>query len=231
MKPVHVLLAALPLLLASEAAAQPRRGTWTVRQGDAPLVEGSGRAVREARRVAGFDAIEANGPARVEVVVGPAFAVEVEIDDNLTGNIVAQVEKGRLRIEERGSFMTRRQPIVRVRMPALTAISLKGSGEARIEGMAGGALALANQGSGGFHATGRADAVTLALSGSGASDLSGLRADAVTVSLSGSGSARVHAERRLEASVSGSGSLAYSGRAQSIKVVSRGSGSVRRIGG
>lgn len=231
MKPIHVLIAALPLLLATQAEAQSRRGSWTVRNHGAPLVEGSGKIVRDARRLAGFDAIEANGAARIEIAVGPAFGVEVETDDNLTANIVARVENGRMYIEERGSFMTRRQPVVRIRMPVLNAVSMKGSGDARVDGLRGGTIALASQGSGALHAAGRADQVTLALSGSGATDLTRLRADSVTVRLSGSGSARVHAEQRLDAVVNGSGSLGYAGRAQSLKVVSRGSGSIRRIDG
>ena len=231
MKPLPILAAAAAMLLPTAVCAQAE-GTsrsWVVTQTGHPIVEGSGKYVRQARSAAAFDEIESTGATRIEVVVGGAPGIEVEADDNLLGHVVTKVERGRLRVYEEGSFRTSRAPVVRISLGKLNGVSLKGSGDADIRGLHGGEVALASHGSGGFLvSSGSVDQVRLALSGSGRTDLSRLKAERVNVVLSGSGTARVRAERAIEAVLSGSGEILYGGPAREVDVITHGTGKIRR---
>jgi hypothetical protein len=224
-----LLVLAAPLLLATPAFAQTSRQTITVRHNHAAIVQGSGIYVRDARTVAPFTAIESTGPERIEIVIGSAPSIEVEIDDNLRGNLTTRVENGVLRIGSTGGFQIARAPIVRVTMPRVRAITLSGSGGADITGLAGGDLTLTNRGSGAFRAApGRVDRLTLNLSGSGDLDLARLQARNVAISLLGSGTARIRASDTITGRVSGSGTLFYGGSAPTVDVRAVGTGTVQR---
>jgi hypothetical protein len=221
---------AVSLLLATPAFAQTSHQTITVRHDDAPLVQGSGSYAREARPTAAFTEIEASGAERLEIVVGDARSVEVEIDDNLLQHLTTRVEKGVLKIGSRGSFRVARAPVVRITLPRLAAIRTSGSGDAEIRGLVGGDLTLVSRGSGGFRVPGgRVDRLTLDLSGSGETDLTRLDVRDATVDVLGSGTARVRATDAITARVSGSGDLIYSGPASNVAIRTTGSGSARRI--
>lgn len=229
MKP-FLVLAVAPLFLAAPACAQSSHGSIIVNRDNEPVVQGSGRYVREARAAGSFSAIESVGSERLEIAVGAAPSVEIEIDDNLLGNLTTRIENGVLKIGSKGSFSTTRAPVVRVTLPSLEAVRLSGSGDAEIRGLQGGTLSLDSRGSGGFHApSGRADRVTLRLAGSGESDLTRLQVAHFAVDLSGSGEARIRADDSIDATVNGSGAVLYGGAAADVEVQVNGTGSARRI--
>lgn len=186
--------------------------------------------MRDARALTGFSAIEAAGAEQVEIAVGGAASVEVEVDDNLVGNITTRVEDGVLKIGSKGSFSTTRAPVVRITLPSLTAVSMSGSGDAEIRGLSGGELTLNSRGSGRFSTpSGHLDKVSLNLMGSGDSDLTKLSVTNFVVSLNGSGTARIRASEAISARVNGSGTVYYGGDARTVEVRVNGTGSVKRI--
>ncbi len=231
-----VAFAAAPL--AVEAIAQDRGSgsSWTnisrdggwisVQRNRETQIEGSGRIVRRARASERFDSVHVMGPARLELVVGPRHSIEVETDDNLTDLIGSRVAGGELIIEPRGSFRTRTAPFVRITTPTLERLRLQGSGDGRVQGLAGGNVEVVSQGSGDLIMSGRAARVTAKLYGSGNAFLADVRAPHIDVAVFGSGLARVHATGTLSAAVYGSGAIAYSGNPSEVRRSIHGSGSI-----
>jgi hypothetical protein len=205
-------------------------GRISVRQNNEPMVEGSGRIVRRPRAAAAFDSVEVNGPAHLEVAVGGRPSIEVQIDDNLVGNIVTETRGGALSIRTTGSFRTRTAPVVRVTAPTLARLQSIGSGNVRITGQRGDRLELDMKGSGNLIVDGQSRAVIASLYGSGNADLTRLAAADLSVNLYGSGNARVHAERDLSAAVYGSGSIGFSGQPARLRQSVHGTGRITRIG-
>lgn len=193
-----------------------------------PTITGSDKIAREQRQLADFTAIHASNSANIIVTVGKAYSVEVAADDNIIGNITTTSKNGVLSIGSTGSYSTKSSPVVTITMPQLTAVKLKGSGSARIDGMRGGALELDGTGSGGFKVSGRADLVKLNISGSGSANLSGLDVRDADVSIYGSGSANIRATGRLRADVFGSGNIRYSGT-DDVQERVHGSGKITRL--
>lgn len=217
------------LVLASAAAAYDG-SRITVRRDGERIIEGSGRAGRAARAATPFVAIELEGPADLEVSVGPAESIEVEADDNLLDLITTDLDGGTLRIGTRGSFRTRITPVVRVTVRELERLKLRGSGDARIAGVEAGRLDLVLEGSGDIEAEGRAETVSADLYGSGNIELGRLAAPAFEVSLYGTGDVRLHSTGTLSAAVYGTGRVEYSGEPRLLRRDVYGPGSIGRIG-
>ena len=81
----------------------------------------------------------------------------------------------------------------------------------RVDGLDADAFDVRVTGAGDVAAAGRAQRVTLDISGAGDADLAELAADDARVELSGAGDAEVSAAHVLDAEVSGAGDLAYFG--------------------
>jgi hypothetical protein len=219
----------------SVALAQPRpvhtsSTTLSVQRDDEPMVQGSGRVVRQVRPAGEFAAIEVGDSITIEVAIGGARTIEVEADDNLIGRITTRTEGGVLRLGMIGSYRTHFIPTVRLTVPAIERIDLQTSGNARILGLRGGRLRLTSNGSGRFIADGWVEHVSAAFSGSGGAELADLRAEDVEIVIDGSGRAAVNVTRRLTATLNGSGQVIYSGNPESVETQVNGSGSISPAG-
>jgi hypothetical protein len=196
-------------------------GEWS---GD--IVRGSGHAATQEREAGDFRAISIRTCADARIRVGEPASVRVTADDNLIDHVVTRVEEGVLVIEiDRGSYSFKTDIVVDVALPELDAVRISGSGDAAIEGLAGGSLELEVSGSGDVVAHGTVDSLVAAISGSGDLLLYGLRARSAKVSISGSGDVQVDVAESLSASISGSGDVRYRGSPQVQRHVA-GSGSV-----
>lgn len=238
------------------------RRTWLIAMAGGPLAAGgaqarttgSGRVVQEARPLANIMAMAVAGPFEVTVRQAAQPALSLSGDDNLLPLVETMVEAGRrgptLHIRlQRGASVSTRSPIrVTVDVVKLEALSLAGSGQARVDGLKSPSLVLSVAGSadarldkldvdrlevgiagsGRVHATGKAGQLKLSISGSGDADLKELVADEVRVSVAGSGDAEVTAQQSLSISVAGSGDVTYGGAVGSIRQSVAGSGKVRR---
>lgn len=200
----------------------------TVRHDDGPITIGSGKIVTDTRTTAPFTAIDASDASDLVITLGATYSVSVTADDNLLSRIATTSRNGVLQIETSGSYSTRKSPVITITLPSLSAVKLRGSGDARISGLRGGVLTLSGNGSGDFTATGSADQVTLRINGSGDADLCKLDARAVDAAIRGSGSACVRASQTLNAAVSGSGDIKYTGAAAVTQSVS-GTGEISRL--
>lgn len=200
---------------AAPALSTERAGrSITVNRDDSPVLVGSGTRAQQQRSIAPFTAIEASDASDLVITIGAAQSVRVEADDNLLSHIETTTRNGVLYIRSTGSYSTYKPPVVTITLPSLSGVRMRGSGDARITGIRGGALSLEGIGSGDFHVTGQADTVSAKIKGSGDIDLRALDARDVDAAIYGSGSARVRASHSLRAAVYGSGDIAYSGTAK-----------------
>ena len=104
-----------------------------------------------------------------------------------------------------------------------SAVTIAGSGKARIADLDAKSLDLTIAGSGNFEASGRVDQLDLTIAGSGKADMAGLQAGGADITVAGSGDAEFASDGKVEASIMGSGTVTVNGRAD-CTVSSMGSG-------
>ena len=215
---------------------------------------GSGTNITQPRTVAEFQAVALGGSVDLVVRQGAQQSVQVQADDNLLALLETVVESGGdkgptlyVRWKKGESMRTRSKVLVTVVTPKLSAlsvagsgdvrletfstpslqVSLSGSGDARLESLTTDELGIRIAGSGNVSAKGSAGKLKVSIAGSGDVRLSELKSDDVTVSIAGSGDAAVQAQRTLSVSIAGSGDVSYTGNA-SVKSSVAGSGSVTK---
>ncbi len=197
-------------------------------------VQGSGQLVERARAVSPFSRVRVDGPVDVQLVQASAEALRVVADDNIEPLVATSVEGDTLvvGIKPGSGFRTRHPVRVVVDFKQLAGLSLKGSGDARLERFKGERLQLELSGSGNVaigllevrellgrlsgsgdvQVAGQADQQDWDLSGSGDVSASSLSGRQVRARLSGSGDASLGVAQELDATLSGSGDLRYAGR-------------------
>jgi hypothetical protein len=190
-------------------------------------VEGSGVPTTETRSVTAFDGVELSGSNDVVIHVGETRSVRVSGDDNLVGRVTTEVLQGTLVVGTTpGSFTTQVPMRVEIGVPSLSALTLSGSGNVTIEGVAQPSFTVTLSGSGMVKASGAADDLAVTVSGSGEALLGDLVAKAVRAVVSGSGLIAVTATESLDAAVPGSGAIEYGGNPSSVTKDVSGSGAI-----
>jgi hypothetical protein len=190
-------------------------------------VEGSGVPATQTRAVAQFSGVELVGANNVIVHVGKKQSVVVHADDNLLNRVTTVVQSGRLVIGNKpGSFSTKSPMVVEIAVPSLDTLTLSGSGNISVDGVAANALDVSLPGSGMLSGTGSADRLDITVGGSGTVQFTQLAAKHVRAGVSGSGSIFVTATESLDASVSGSGAIIYAGSPREVTKGVTGSGAI-----
>jgi len=194
------------------------------------MVKGSGVSLSESRVVAPFRRIAVHDAIDVRVRIGEPQSITVRADDNFVPWIETSVSGDTLTVrwappKKTGSSMTI-SPLVEIVVPALDALKLDGVGEVRVEGLAGGTLAIDTGGAGGVRASGRVDRLQLYLAGVGDADLEGLEARSADVSLTGTGDVHIDVRESLHATVTGVGDVRYRGHPKDVTKSVVGPGSV-----
>ena len=228
--------AIVPLLAAFAATAQAHphqdgvnfRGTCMRQWPGDGYVTGSGNLVRQARAAGTFNRITADGPAHLQIAIGPRPSIEVEADDNIVGFITTDSRGGRLKIGAEGSFCMARAPKLRITVPSLAAIDMRASGDAEVTGLNGGNLDVTITGSSDVMTSGRLDRLGVTINGSGDVDLNSLQARFVDATVNGSGEVDLGTSHLVSATVNGSGTIYYSGNPEFVDQAVRGSGRIRR---
>lgn len=206
-------------------------GDISVINDNRPVIQGSGRIIRQARPVRAVPSVELNGAANLEVRLGSAPSLTIETDDNLLPMFTSEVRGDTLVLESRGSFRTNFTPRVFLTVPDLRQVRSSGSGDVVLLGVANSALALSIRGSGNMKAVGRTGRLDASIQGSGDFDLQQLAVRDAKVGVMGSGNATVRVTGALDASAFGSGDVRYLGRPASISTHTGGSGQIVAIGG
>jgi len=172
------------------------------------------KAADETRQVAAFTKIGLAYPAHVVLRQGNTQSLKVEGSAEQLADLITEVKDGRLTIRRKekegwfGNQNNEKRVNIYITVPRVEALAVSGSG--KIEGKDA------------F----KADALDLAVSGSGSIQLEA-RVEKVTSRISGSGTIELHGQgQQSTVSVSGSGSLKSFGfKTNSAKVSISGSGS------
>lgn len=189
--------------------------------------DGSGVPATQAREVAAFNSVELAGSNNVLIRVGEKQSVVVKADDNLLHRVTTTVQAGKLVIANTPGSLTTKSPMsVEITVPALTALTLAGSGNIVFNGIETHSLAVNLPGSGTLTGNGTATRLEVTVSGSGTVQFTRLVAKDVRAVVSGSGSIFVTATRSLDASVSGSGAILYTGSPQDVTKSVTGNGAI-----
>ena len=210
----------------------------------------SGAQSERSFQVGAFSAVSLEGSHDVVVAVGGAPSVRAEGDAAAIERLDIRVENGTLKIgsRRRGGWFSRGhgRVTVHVTAPALTAASIGGSGDMRIDrvetasfdasiGGSGdmeiGALRARRAefsiaGSGGIRAAGQAEEADISIAGSGSVSAGSLETRRADVSVVGSGDVELRASEAVDASIMGSGDVIVHGAAR-CNVSKMGSGDVR----
>lgn len=216
--------------------------------------EDAGPAVARNYQVGAFQKIAVAGPYDVEVRTGPNVTVAANGPERLLQHTIVEVKGDTLSIrpeDQKGWFRAGWHHDGKARfvvtVPALRGAAIAGSGDIRVDKVAGdsfdgsiggsGALELASVdvqalklsigGSGGIKSgTGKAKVADYSIAGSGGIDAGGVTADRAKVSIAGSGSIRANATGTAQVDIAGSGNVNVTGGAK-CSVSKSGSGNAR----
>ena len=213
--------------------------------------ENGGPVVDRNYQVREFDRIELAGAYDATVRTGSAVSVHARGSQKAIDNLEVAVEDGALviRPKKKMSFNWGKSGKVAltVTVPTLRGAELAGSGDIRIDRVAGNdfdagiagsgnltvgsvevnSLKMSISGSGNAKAgSGRAKSVAYSIAGSGGIDARGVAAETASVSIAGSGNVDGHATGTASVNIMGSGNVGLTGGAK-CTVSKAGSGSAR----
>ncbi|PJJ61085.1 PspC domain-containing protein [Hymenobacter chitinivorans] len=212
-------------------------------------------SARRTFNLKGFRTIEAGGIYRVYVRQGPEFKVEAAGEERDLRDLRVETDGDELLIRDRNrnSFFSglkenHKPVLIRVQMPELTALHLRGISKANVAGFKDQALQVQQEGmcyamldvnvprldldlSGASRTDLRGTANDLNVEGSGACQVQGLRMSTQTADfdLSGMSKARVRVANRLRAEVSGASRVEYAGSPSRVQKDVSGSSRVTRL--
>ncbi len=198
--------------------------------------------------VTAFDKVRVAGSADVSVTTGQAVSVRAVGDEEVLDKLSITVSGGELTVTYKSGLKmgwSDKGTKVFVTVPRLTAVSLPGSGDLRVNDVAGPVfdaslngsgdllidkvavdrIAFMLGGSGDVSATGTCSSATIALNGSGDMGLGNLRCKSVSISLNGSGDISAFATETAAISLNGSGDVMVRGGARCTQS-KRGSGDI-----
>ncbi|MBX2997025.1 MAG: DUF2807 domain-containing protein [Caldilineaceae bacterium] len=216
------------------------------------VVTGSRNVVSEPREVSNFTAVALSGSGNLTITQGEAETLVVEADDNLLELIETEVRNGTLHLGFRsGVNLINPSRAVQYRLTVrdLNALTVSGSGNARVGSLVGeemtiivsgsgdvqidrltaGAVTVTISGSGDVDLVGAAEQQSITVSGSGQYRAADLASNSANVQISGSGNTTLWVAESLDVNVSGSGNVEYYGSPRINQRVS-GSGAIRSLG-
>ncbi|GAB3453060.1 head GIN domain-containing protein [Massilia terrae] len=153
--------------------------------------------------------VELAGPIDLTVRYGPVPSLEVRGEQRLLSNIDTTVDGDKLRIALRGLLLSHRRPLqATVVLPALSNLSVTGSGDTKVDGFSGEHVELQLAGPGSITFNARYRQVTARLHGSGDFDLDVGNSDRVDAQVVGSGTITLAGScTELAAETTGSGEI------------------------
>jgi len=215
--------------------------------------EDAGRTVSRNYQVGNFQQIEVAGPYDVDVRTGSNVSVSAKGGEKLLDKTTVEVKGDKLVIhpESSHSFFNfgwghHGKASFVVTVPSLNGATIAGSGDIRVDKVAGqnfegtvagsGGLDVASldvqqlkvaiAGSGGVKAAGKAQSAKYEIAGSGDIDAGGVQTQGLAVSIAGSGGVKAHSSGNADVSIMGSGDVEVTGGAK-CKISKAGSGDVR----
>lgn len=197
-------------------------------------------AVEETRTVAAFKAVEFSGVGRMDVTAGQDQSVTLIANKKTLEQIVTTVENGTLKIKwesnrERHSWLWRfvmpddhdsDKLTIRITAPQVSKVGVSGAAEVSAHDIAGDSVEFSVSGAAKIRANGKADRLTVSISGAGDANLNRLEVKDAVVSIAGVGKAQVNPTDTLNATIAGAGEIRYEGEPRVVSSIS-GAGTVR----
>jgi len=208
---MRYLVALLPLLLVAECDLGSCSDCSRIGQG--PEIKGSGTPKTEIRTVDKFTAIRVNEiTARLEIERTGTESVAVTADDNLVERFTTQVKDGVLELSAvRGNTLNGKRPAFKITVNELWDLDIAGAASVEATKLDGDVMTISIAGAAAGKVAGRADDLTISLSGAGTFDAAELKAKRGKVAVAGAGVVVVNASDDLDASVAGVGIIWYIG--------------------
>lgn len=188
-----------------------------------------GAANAEPRPLSGFTAVSASAGTDVEVIVGPAFSVDVSGRD--AHRIITRVSGDRLIVEPvRGGWFQRgpRDALVRVTMPRVEALDVSSGADLSATGVNGGDISLESSSGADLRVSGVCASFTADASSGADIHAADLRCENGSVDVSSGADVRVYASGRLNVDASSGGGVIVHGNPGVGDVDLSSGGSMRR---
>jgi hypothetical protein len=170
----------------------------------------------EVRKTADFHAIDIVGTIAVEARIDRATTVEVRGEADRIKQVTTDVKNGVLVINTKGKLDNSHLRVF-VTAPDLSALTISGTGELTVHGLANGKLDLEIPGTGAMTLDGKTSALHVAIGGSGSLKAKSLLAESATIDVKGTGQATLYASKSIDANVSGTGAIKVYGKPASVK--------------
>ena len=194
-------------------------------------IVGSGLVVSQPRSVSAFTALTVTGPLRVVLQQTGAESLVITADDNVVPVVRSEVAGGRLFLSfAPNTSLTRINEVVcRLTMSELRDVEASGAARLEMSGIDTAQLGVHLSGATIASASGRADRLTLDVSGASRWTAGELRSRSVTAGVSGASYGMVRVSEALVATINGVSVLEYFGD-PSITPTLDGLSVIRRVG-
>jgi hypothetical protein len=175
--------------------------------------------------------LEIDLPAEVTYTQGPDARVTVSGPQDLVDRIVIDGGRLRFRDDDDGDgahvLFNRERIVIAVVAPGVKRFVLNGSPDLTFAGYDQPDLAIEINGSGELTGTGKTQALSLAIAGSGDATLTQMTIQDATISVAGSGNAEVAARGAVQVDIAGSGDVVLTTKPASLSSNIDGSGDLR----
>ncbi len=183
-------------------------------------------AASETRDLAEFRKIETDGAFDLNVSIGAAQSVVLEGDAEDIASVRTRVGRGRLRIEFDGDNQDN-EITVRITLAKITALTLRGSNDAALDGVDSENFELVIGGSGNVAITGTCGDMVVKTGGSAAVDARHFECRDVDLTIGGSAEVELYATENLSVSIAGHGDVGVHGNPQGkMRLAVDGSGKI-----
>jgi hypothetical protein len=190
-------------------------------------VRGSGNRQTQKRDIDSFNSIATEGAFEILVVSQKPVSLELEGDDNILRLISTEVSNNILHIKSARSYSTHEPIQVRLTVPNLEGLSVKGAGKVSITGLKNDKFELDANGAPYIVLEGQTGVIDIDTNGAGSIDAHKLRAAKGVVDSKGVSNVQVYAQDELDVTVSGPSHITYQGDPKVTKTV-HGPGSVEK---
>jgi hypothetical protein len=183
-------------------------------------LKGSGKVVTQSFAFNNFDKVALQDIAgKVEVTIGKAFAIKVEIDDNLLTLLEVSEKDGKLTVKLANNknnrlYIEDTRIRVHISMPEASVIENDANSDLLVRGIVGRYFRLENYGNGDAIINGTIDELEVTKGGNGNVNASGLSAKVAKVKASGNGDVTVNANQQFWVSGNGNGNVTNTGTAR-----------------
>lgn len=214
-------------------------------------VRGSGTLKTEERSVSGFDRISLSGMGDLNVVQGDEEKLTIEAEDNLLQYITTEVRGSELQIgiKDGTNILPTRGIHFELRVKNLSAVSVSGAGNLKMDSLKSNDLDLTvsgagnvdiknldvtgvnvkSSGTGNFTLAGKTQTQNITISGAGNYRAGDLESNIADLSVSGAGNSTLWVKEKLTVKISGFGRVEYYGDPTVTQDIS-GGGSVKSLG-